>query len=102
MVAHFLRWCQPWPLFRLFLSFLKKILVASRISTEIVGVEGKDADHRTTTTAAHYQHVVHIFEYILVGMHSTEVSVGALCPAVPGLNLAVGRIFYDHVHETKA
>ena len=45
---------QPWPLVHLFLSFLsivEKNSVTSRIETRIVGVEGMDADHFTTTTA---------------------------------------------------
>ena len=42
---------QPQPLFVYFRLFVQKILVASRIRTRIVEVEGKDADHLTTTTA---------------------------------------------------
>ena len=39
---------KPWPLFHLLLSFHA---VVSRIWTQIIGVEGADADHWTTTTA---------------------------------------------------
>ena len=39
---------QPRPLFHLF-SSIHTNLVVSRIGTWIIGVEGKDADHYTTT-----------------------------------------------------
>ena len=42
---------QPRPLFVYFCFFILKILVASRIQTGIVGEEGEDANHLTTTTA---------------------------------------------------
>ena len=44
-----------WPLFHLFLSFLLTVQINSEacwIRTLIWGVEGKDADHYTTTTMA--------------------------------------------------
>ena len=44
------RWANPGLIFHLFSSFCTN-LVASRIRTRIVQVEGKDADHWTTTTA---------------------------------------------------
>ena len=45
---------QPRPLFQLLSSFpntVQKSLVASGIQTKIVRVDGKEADHNTTTTA---------------------------------------------------
>ena len=46
---------QPRPLFRLFVQ--KIILVVSRIQTRIVGVEGKGADH-CSTTMAQYKNIL--------------------------------------------
>ena len=46
------KFCLPRPLLHLFSSFqstVQKNSVASRIQTWIFGVEGKDADHKTTT-----------------------------------------------------
>ena len=46
---------QPWPLFSFFdllnTNILEKTVGFSEIRSRIVGVEGKHADHLTTTTA---------------------------------------------------
>ena len=56
----FLKMCHPRPLFPFILVFshstnTEKILVVSWLWTQIVGAEGENADHYTTTTAHFYK-----------------------------------------------
>ena len=67
VAALFFKVGQPRPLFGLFSSFR----TVSRIRTQIVGVEGKDADHPTATTALQlyfYLLMVSLVKLLLYGL----------------------------------
>ena len=62
-VGYFLKKCRPTePLFVIFvlfkLNFTEKTVGFSGFQTQIVGIEGKHADHLTTTTAPRYAIIV--------------------------------------------
>ena len=46
-------------------QILHKTLVFSVIQTQIIGVEGKHADHLTTTTAHELKPLVHTFDWFI-------------------------------------